>query len=58
VQTVKPVPPTGGGAEAVATDDVACLAGGCHSVALDGPSEKISYEQSYNQHVDQPYKNN
>jgi hypothetical protein len=39
-QTIKHIPPTGGGAEAVATNDAAYSVGDCGSTALDGPLEE------------------
>jgi hypothetical protein len=55
--TIKLVPPTGGGAEAVAIDDIAYLAAAAAQRHLMVHPEKISYKQLYNQHADQPYNN-
>jgi hypothetical protein len=35
-----PVPPTGGGVEVVATDDIAYSFAGCGSAALDDPPKE------------------
>jgi hypothetical protein len=46
-QTIKLVPPTGGGAEAVAIDDIAYSAAAAQRHLMVHP-EKISYKQLYN----------
>jgi hypothetical protein len=49
--------PTGGGAEAVAIDDIAYSAAAAAQRHLMVHPEKISYKQLYNQHADEPYNN-